>query len=46
LRNTIVGREAKLNRVELDRSMVGSGALLEGFRGNTSLGDHSELIAR
>jgi glucose-1-phosphate thymidylyltransferase len=45
VRNTIVGREAKLSRVDLDRSMLGSGVLLEGFRGNASLGDHSELIA-
>jgi glucose-1-phosphate thymidylyltransferase len=45
VRNTIVGREAKLSRVDLDRSMLGSGVVLEGFRGNASLGDHSELIA-
>jgi hypothetical protein len=41
--NSIVGREAWLSRVELDRSMLGSGVVLEGFRGNTSLGDHSEV---
>jgi glucose-1-phosphate thymidylyltransferase len=46
LRNTIVGRDARLSRVELDRSMVGSGAVLEGFRGNASLGDHSEVTAQ
>ena len=45
VRNTIVGREARLNRVELDRSMLGSGVVLEGFRGNASLGDHSEAIS-
>lgn len=43
IRNTIVGKEVKLSRVDLDRSMLGRGVVLEGFRGNASLGDHSEL---
>ncbi len=46
LRNTIVGRDSRLSRVELDRSMVGSGVVLEEFRGNASLGDHSEATAK
>ena len=46
VRNTIVGREARLSRVELDRSMLGSGVVLEGFRGSASLGDHSEVTAK
>jgi glucose-1-phosphate thymidylyltransferase len=46
LRNTIVGRDTRLSRVELDRSMVGNSVVLEGFRGNASLGDHSEATAK
>jgi len=46
LRNTIVGRDTRLSRVELDRSMVGNSVVLEGFRGNASLGDHSEVTAK
>jgi glucose-1-phosphate thymidylyltransferase len=43
LRNTIVGRDAKLNRVSLNESLLGNGVVLDGFEGSTSLGDHSEL---
>jgi glucose-1-phosphate thymidylyltransferase len=43
VRNTIVGRDARLNRVSLNESLLGSGVVLDGFEGSTSLGDHSEL---
>ncbi|HVD33228.1 MAG TPA: sugar phosphate nucleotidyltransferase, partial [Gemmatimonadales bacterium] len=46
LRNTIVGRDAKLNRVELDGSLLGNGVVVEGLRGSTTLGDHSEVTAQ
>jgi glucose-1-phosphate thymidylyltransferase len=46
IRNTIVGRDAKLSRVELDGSLLGSGVSLEGFRGSASIGDHSEATAK
>jgi glucose-1-phosphate thymidylyltransferase len=43
LRNTIVGRDAKLTEVQLDGSLLGNGVIMEGFRGSTTLGDHSEV---
>jgi len=46
LRNTIVGRDAKLNRVQLDGSLLGNGVVVEGLRGSTTLGDHSEVTAQ
>ncbi len=45
LRNTIVGRDAKLNGVQLEGSLLGNGVVVEGFRGSTTLGDHSEVTA-
>jgi glucose-1-phosphate thymidylyltransferase len=46
LRNTIVGRDAKLNEVQLDSSLLGNDVVMEGFRGSTTLGDHSEVSAK
>jgi glucose-1-phosphate thymidylyltransferase len=43
VRNTIVGRDARLNRVSLNDSLLGNGVVLDGFEGSASLGDHSEL---
>ena len=45
LRNTIVGRDARLTRVHLDGAMIGNGVVAEGLAGSASLGDHSELTA-
>jgi glucose-1-phosphate thymidylyltransferase len=45
LRNTIVGRDAKLTRVRLDGAMLGNAVTAEGLTGSASLGDHSELAA-
>ena len=45
LRNTIVGRNAKLNEVQLDGSLLGNGVVMEGFRGSATLGDDSEVTA-
>jgi glucose-1-phosphate thymidylyltransferase len=45
IRNTIVGRDARLDQVDLDRSMLGNRVVLDGFRGNASLGDDSEASA-
>src|SRR5215208_66242 len=41
--NSIIGRDARLNQVHLDGSLLGNGVVLEGFRGSGSIGDHSEL---
>ena len=46
LRNTIVGRDAKLTDVQLDGSLLGNGVMVEGLRGSTTLGDHSEVTAQ
>jgi glucose-1-phosphate thymidylyltransferase len=46
LRNTIVGRDSRLNGVELDGSLLGNGVVVDGLRGSTTLGDHSEVTAR
>jgi glucose-1-phosphate thymidylyltransferase len=46
LRNTIVGRDAKLNRVDLDGSLLGNGVLVDGLNGSVTLGDHSEVTAK
>src|SRR3712207_5732000 len=45
LRNTIVGRDAKLSRVNLNESLLGNGVILEGFEGSASIGDQSEVKA-
>ena len=46
VRNTIIGRDARLSGVELEGSLLGNGVVLENFRGSASLGDHSEAAAR
>ena len=46
IRNTILGRDAKLNRVHLNGSLLGNGVILDGFEGSASIGDHSELSVR
>ncbi|HZA98467.1 MAG TPA: sugar phosphate nucleotidyltransferase [Gemmatimonadales bacterium] len=45
VRNTILGRDAKLSRVNLNESLLGNGVVLDGFEGSASIGDHSELKA-
>ncbi len=46
LRNTILGRDARLSRVNLNESLLGNGVILDGFEGSASLGDHAELKAQ
>jgi glucose-1-phosphate thymidylyltransferase len=43
IRNSIIGRDARLKQVDLEGSLLGSGVILEGFRGSGSIGDHSEV---
>jgi glucose-1-phosphate thymidylyltransferase len=45
VRNSILGRDAKVNRVNLNDSLLGNGVVVDGFEGSVSLGDHSELKA-
>jgi glucose-1-phosphate thymidylyltransferase len=46
LRNTMVGRDARLSEVQLEHSLLGNGVVVSGFRGTATLGDHSEVSAR
>ena len=46
LRNTIVGRDSRLCRVELDGSLLGNGVVVDGLHGSVTLGDHSEVTAK
>jgi glucose-1-phosphate thymidylyltransferase len=43
LRNTIVGRDAKLSRVVLDGSLLGNRVVVDGLQGSVTLGDDSEV---
>jgi glucose-1-phosphate thymidylyltransferase len=43
--NSIIGRDGAISRSALDESLLGNDVILEGFRGNASLADHSELKA-
>ena len=43
IRNSIIGRDARLKQVDLEGSLLGSGVILDGFRGTGSIGDHSEV---
>ena len=45
LRNTIVGTDARIVRSTIHDSMIGDGAVVEGFSGQATVGDHSELRA-
>jgi glucose-1-phosphate thymidylyltransferase len=45
VRNSIVGRDARLTGVELEGALLGNSVILENFRGSASLGDHSEATA-
>jgi glucose-1-phosphate thymidylyltransferase len=45
VRNTILGRDARLSRVNLNESLLGNGVILDGFEGSASIGDHTELKA-
>ncbi|HEU4990837.1 MAG: NTP transferase domain-containing protein [Gemmatimonadota bacterium] len=45
LRDTIVGADARVTRSTLHDSLVGDHVVLEGFSGQATVGDHSELRA-
>ncbi len=46
IRNAIIGRDATLTSSTLDGALLGNNVVLEGFRGSTTLGDHSEVTAK
>jgi glucose-1-phosphate thymidylyltransferase len=45
IRNTIVGRDARLSHADLDGSLLGNSVMIDGLRGSVTAGDHSEVTA-
>ncbi|MBA3559923.1 MAG: NTP transferase domain-containing protein [Gemmatimonadaceae bacterium] len=45
IRDTVIGTRSKVLRSVLTKSMVGDDALVEGVKGEVTLGDHSEVRA-
>ncbi|MGH7636326.1 MAG: sugar phosphate nucleotidyltransferase [Gemmatimonadaceae bacterium] len=43
IRDTIIGTKSRIARAELHDSLIGDEVVLEGFRGEATMGDHSEL---
>ena len=43
VRNTIAGRQTRIDRCQLDGSMLGDRVVVEGLRGSATLGDDSEV---
>ena len=43
VRDTIIGSKSRVARSQLHDSLVGDEVVLEGFRGQATVGDHSEL---
>jgi glucose-1-phosphate thymidylyltransferase len=43
LRNSVIGEKATIRRSSLDNSLVGDSVVLEGVRGEMTVGDHAEL---
>jgi glucose-1-phosphate thymidylyltransferase len=46
LRDTIVGGNAKLTNCTLSNSLVGDDVILDGVKGEVTIGDHSEVRVR
>ena len=44
LRDTIVGAESRIRAAELRNSLVGDSVVLEGVKGEVTIGDHSEVV--
>jgi len=45
LTNVLVGEQVKITRSRLHDSLIGDGVVIDGFRGDLTVGDHSELRA-
>jgi glucose-1-phosphate thymidylyltransferase len=46
LRDTIVGEKSRIVRSELHDSLIGDEVVIEGFKGDVTIGDNSELRAK
>ena len=43
VRDSIIGERSRVARSQLHDSLIGDDVIVEGFRGDTTMGDHSEL---
>lgn len=46
IRDTIIGTKSRIARADLHDSLIGDEVVVDGFRGDATLGDHSELRGR
>ncbi len=46
IRDSVVGEKATITRCNIEKSMVGDGAMIEGITGELTVGDHSEVRSR
>jgi glucose-1-phosphate thymidylyltransferase len=46
IRDTIIGGKSRIAKSELRDSLIGDEVVLEGFTGDVTIGDHSELHGR
>jgi glucose-1-phosphate thymidylyltransferase len=46
LKNTMVGRDARLSRAVLDTSVLGNRVQIDGLKGSVTLGDDSEITVK
>jgi glucose-1-phosphate thymidylyltransferase len=46
IKNTIVGRDVKLNRAVLDGSLLGNRVQIDGLKGSVTLGDDAEIAVK
>jgi glucose-1-phosphate thymidylyltransferase len=46
IKNTIVGRDSKLNRAVLDGSLLGNRVQIDGLKGSVTLGDDAEIAVK
>lgn len=46
LRHAIIGEQTRITRSQLHDSIIGDGVVIDGFRGDVTVGDHSELRAK
>jgi len=46
IRDTLVGSKCQIRKAELHNSLVGDEVVIEGFKGDATIGDHSEIRVR
>jgi hypothetical protein len=43
VRDAIIGKKSRIVRSHLHDSLIGDEVVIEGFKGDATIGDHSEL---